>query len=144
MARERKRRRSTAEYKAEAVERLEESGKALRRVAAELGVYTPRTSGKVERFDGRVWREVPGITVASHRDLERLLAGFGSAYDTRRQRVLAGRSPEEVGRERPARDHSLANPDHRPPSGLCALPRALPVVERADEVPQPDSQGPSA
>src|SRR3954465_8236777 len=38
MAQERKRRRFTAEYKAEAVKRLEESGKALQQVAAELGV----------------------------------------------------------------------------------------------------------
>jgi hypothetical protein len=30
----------------------------------------------VERFNGRVQREVLGITVAGHRDLERLLAGF--------------------------------------------------------------------
>jgi transposase len=39
MAQERKRRRFTAEYKAEAVKRLEESGKALQQVAAELGVH---------------------------------------------------------------------------------------------------------
>src|SRR3954451_4976221 len=39
MAQERKRRRVTAEYKAEAVKRLEESGKALQQVAAELGVH---------------------------------------------------------------------------------------------------------
>src|SRR4051812_1174472 len=31
--------------------------------------YTPRTNGMVERFNGRVQREVLGITVASHRDL---------------------------------------------------------------------------
>jgi hypothetical protein len=76
--------------------------------------------------------------VAGHRDLERLLAGFNSAYNARRQRVLGGTSPEEVVRERLAQDRSLANPDHRPPSDLCALPRALLVVERANEVSQPD------
>src|SRR3954447_19036762 len=43
--------------------------------------YTPRTDGMVERFNGRVQREVLGITVAGHRDLERLLAGFNSAYN---------------------------------------------------------------
>ena len=53
-----------------------------------------------ERFNGRVQREVLGITVASHRDLERLLVGFNSAYNARRQRVLDGRSPEQVVRER--------------------------------------------
>ena len=42
--------------------------------------YTPKTNGMVERFNGRVQREVLGVTVASHRDLERLLAGFNSAY----------------------------------------------------------------
>ena len=42
--------------------------------------YTPRTNGMAERFNGRVQREVLGITVASHRDLERLLVGFNSAY----------------------------------------------------------------
>ena len=93
----------------------------------------------VERFNGRVQREVLGITIAGHRDLERLLAGFNQAYNARRQRVLDGRSPEEVVRERLAQDGGLANPHHHPPSDLCALPRALLVVERANEVPQPDN-----
>ena len=48
--------------------------------------YTPRTNGMVERFNGRVQREVLGITVASHRDLERLLAGFNQAYNGRMAR----------------------------------------------------------
>jgi transposase-like protein len=39
MAQERKRRRFTAEYKAEAVKRLSESGKGLQEVADELGVH---------------------------------------------------------------------------------------------------------
>jgi len=33
----------------------------------------------VERFNGRIQREVLGITVASHRDLETLLHGFNQA-----------------------------------------------------------------
>ena len=41
------------------------------------------------------------INVDGHGDLERLLDGFSSAYNARRQRVLGGRSPEEVVRERP-------------------------------------------
>src|SRR4051812_44815956 len=53
--------------------------------------YTPRTNGMVERFNGRIQREVLGITVASHRDLETLLHGFNQAYNARRQRVLKGR-----------------------------------------------------
>ena len=92
-----------------------------------------------ERFNGRVQREVLGITVASHRDLERLLAGFNAAYNARRQRVLGGRSPEEVVRERLGQDTSLANPAYRPPPDPCILPKALLVVERAKDVSQPDS-----
>src|SRR3954466_10644301 len=57
MAQERKRRRFTAEYKAEAVKRLEESGKALQQVAAELGVHANQL---------RTWRH------------ERLAAGSGA------------------------------------------------------------------
>jgi transposase InsO family protein len=58
--------------------------------------YTPRTNGMVERFNGRVQREVLGITLYRHRDLETVLAGFNAAYNGRRQRVLKGRSPDMV------------------------------------------------
>jgi transposase InsO family protein len=101
--------------------------------------YTPRTNGMAERFNGRVQREVLGITVASHRDLERLLVGFNAAYNARRQRVLDGRSPDEVVRERLARDRSLANPGYHPPPDPCVLPKAMLVVERAKDVSHPDS-----
>jgi transposase InsO family protein len=101
--------------------------------------YTPRTNGMVERFNGRVQREVLGITVGSHRDLERLLAGFNAAYNARRQRVLGGRSPEEVASERLGRDKSLANPGFRPPPDPCVLPKAMLVIERAKDVSQPDT-----
>jgi transposase InsO family protein len=104
--------------------------------------YTPRTNGMAERFNGRVQREVLGITVASHRDLERLLAGFNAAYNARRQRVLGGRSPEQVVRERLAQDRHLANPGYpgyHPPPDPCVLPKALLVVERAKDVSHPDS-----
>jgi transposase InsO family protein len=101
--------------------------------------YTPRTNGMVERFNGRVQREVLGITVASHRDLERLLVGFNAAYNARRQRVLDGRSPEEVARERLAQDHRLASPAYRPPADPCVLPKAMLVIDRAKDVSQPDS-----
>src|SRR4051812_35153769 len=101
--------------------------------------YTPRTNGMVERFNGRIQREVLGLTVASHRDLERLLKGFNAAYNARRQRVLGGRSPEQVVRERLRDNESLANPGYRPPPDPCLLPKALLVVERAKDVSQPDS-----
>src|SRR5690242_15444553 len=112
----------------------------------ELGVehrktepYTPRTNGMVERFNGRVQREVLGVTVAGHRDLERLLEGFNQAYNARRQRVLDRRSPDEVIRERLTRDRGLANPGHRPPFDPCALPKAMLVIGRAKDVSQPDT-----
>jgi transposase InsO family protein len=112
----------------------------------ELGVehrktrpYTPRTNGMVERFNGRVQREVLSITVASHRDLERLLAGFNQAYNARRQRVLGGSSPDEVIKERLRQDQGLANTGRCPPFDPCALPRAMLVIERAKDVSQPDT-----
>ena len=58
--------------------------------------YTPKTNGMVERFNGRVQREVLGITIYSHQDLDILLAGFNVAYNGRRQRALKGLSPEMV------------------------------------------------
>jgi transposase InsO family protein len=122
------------------------TAEGFERRCRELGVehrktrpYTPRTNGMVERFNGRVQREVLGITVAGHRDLERLLAGFNSAYNARRQRVLDGRSPEAIVQERLEQDRGLANPGYRPPSDPCVLPRAMLVIERAKDVSQPDS-----
>ena len=86
--------------------------------------YTPQTNGLVERFNGRVQREVLGITIYSHRDLETLLKGFNQAYNRRRQRVLKGRSPGEVVRSRLAAEPKLANRRYKPPDS-DALPPAL-------------------
>jgi transposase InsO family protein len=119
---------------------------AFEQACRDLGVehrktkpYTPRTNGMAERFNGRVQREVLGITVASHRDLERLLAGFNQAYNARRQRVLDGSSPEQVVRERLGKDGGPTNPGYCPPAGPCALPRAMLVIGRAMDVSQPDN-----
>ena len=101
--------------------------------------YTPRTNGMAERFNGHIQREVLGITVAGHHDLERLLVGFNRAYNTRRQRVLGGRSPEEAVHERLVQDGHLANPGYHPPPDPCILPKAMLVIERAKDVSQPDS-----
>src|SRR5918993_306511 len=122
------------------------TAEAFEKACRELGVehrktrpYTPRTNGMVERFNGRVQREVLGITVASHRDLERLLAGFNAAYDARRQRVLGGRSPEEVVRERLRRDTSLANPRHPPPADPGLPPQGMLDIPRPKGVSQAHS-----
>jgi transposase InsO family protein len=100
--------------------------------------YTPQTNGLAERFNGRVQREVLGITIYSHRKLEMLLKGFNQAYNMRRQRVLKGGSPEQVVRRRLAAAPDLANPRYKPPDPR-ALPQALQVVADAKEVSHPDS-----
>src|SRR4051794_5922913 len=102
--------------------------------------YTPKTNGMVERFNGRIQREVLGITVASHRDLETLLHGFNQAYNARRQRVLKGRSPDMVVRERLSAPPDRANRSHDPPFDPCSLPKALHVIARAKDVSHPDKQ----
>jgi hypothetical protein len=100
--------------------------------------YTPQTNGMVERFNGRVEREVLGITVHSHADLETLLTGFNQAYNKRRQRVLQGASPEQVVQQRLAARPELANPRFQPPDP-GALPQALHIIAAAREVSHPDS-----
>ena len=101
--------------------------------------YTPKTNGMVERFNGRVQREVLGITVASHRDLETLLHGFNQAYNARRQRVLKGRSPDMVVRERLSATPDRANRSHDPPFDPCTLPKALQIITQAKDVSHPDT-----
>jgi transposase InsO family protein len=100
--------------------------------------YTPKTNGMVERCNGRVQREVLGITIYRHHDLETVLRGFNAAYNGRRQRVLNGLSPEMVLRQRLEADPSLANPGYKPlEPGL--IKRALHIVANANEVSQPDN-----
>ncbi len=101
--------------------------------------YTPKTNGMVERFNGRIQREVLGITIHSHRDLDTLLRGFNQAYNARRQRVLKGRSPEMVVRERLSAAPARANPSHDPPFDPCSLTKALQVITRAKDVSHPDN-----
>ncbi len=100
--------------------------------------YTPQTNGMAERFNGRIEREVLTITVGSHRDLERLLQGYNQAYNARPQRVLKGRSPDDVVRARLAEEPKLADPRHKPPDpGVMA--EAMRAVESAKEVSRPDN-----
>ena len=100
--------------------------------------YSPQSSGRVERFNGRIGREVLTITVGGHRDLEHLLRGYNQAYNARRQRVLHGRSPEDVVRRRLRAKSDLATPRYPPPDPT-AMPNALLAVARTKVLSQPDS-----
>jgi len=95
--------------------------------------YTPRTNGMVERFNGRIQREVLGITVASHRDLETLLRGFNQglqcAPPTRAQGPIT-----RHGRARaPQRSRSPRQ------SGSRSAVRSPQVISLAKDVSHPDS-----
>ena len=83
-------------------------------------------------------REVLGITISSHRDLETLLKGFNQAYTRRRQRMLKDASPEQVVHSRLAAEPKRASRRYKPPDS-DALPPALQVVAAAKEVLHPDS-----
>ena len=100
---------------------------------------TPQTNGMVERFNGRVGSEVLGITVHCHRDLERLLRGFNAAYNARRQRVLDGKTPDQVAAERIEAEPELARAKPHGRAGPCDTTKARLVVEAAKEVSQPDT-----
>ncbi len=84
-------------------------------------------------------REVLGITLYNHADLEIVLRDFNAAYNGRRQRLLNGLSPEMVLRQRLEADPSLANPTYRPPSPSL-IKRALHIVADAKEVSHPDNK----
>jgi transposase InsO family protein len=104
--------------------------------------YTPRTNGMVERFNGRVGREVLVMCIGTHDALERLLHGYNLAYNARRQRILDGRSPDEAVRERLKEKPELANPAYRPPDPHeLANIKATAQLEvlSAREVSQPDN-----
>src|SRR3954465_14886074 len=110
------------------------------KVCAELGAEyrhikprTPQTNGMVERFNGRIVAEVLAITVYSHDQLEQLLRGFNAAYNTRRQRVLEGQTPDQVVAERLTAKPALANakPSGRP--GPDDIIKARLIAESAKE-----------
>jgi hypothetical protein len=91
-----------------------------------------------ERFNGRIQREVLGITIDSHRDLDGLPRGFNQAYNAR-QRVLGGISPDEAVRRRLRAEPTRASKLYEPPSDPCVLPKALLIVKAAKEVSHPDN-----
>ena len=92
-----------------------------------------------ERAAVRVSFEVLGIPIHSHRQLEEFLRGFNAACNARRQRVLDGRTPDQVAAECVDGKPELArlNPPGR--AGPCDTTKARLIADRAKEVSQPDS-----
>jgi transposase InsO family protein len=101
--------------------------------------YTPQTNGMVERFNRRVSSEVLGITIYSHQNLEQLLRGFNAAYNARRQRVLDGKTPNQVVAERLQARHQLAHVKTHDRAGPDDIAKARIIVEAAKEVSQPNT-----
>jgi hypothetical protein len=95
----------------------------------------------VERFNGRIGSEVLGITIYSHHELEQLLRGFNAAYNARRQRVLNGRTPDQIVAERLQEKPGLATSQTKPHgrAGPDDIIKARLIAEAAKEVSQPDS-----
>ena len=93
----------------------------------------------VERFNGRIGSEVLGITLYSHAQLEQLLRGFNAAYNGRRQRVLDGKTPDQVVAERLRKRRTLANAKPQRRAGPEDIAKARLIAEAAKEVSQPDT-----
>ena len=100
---------------------------------------TPQTNGMGERFNGRVGSEVLTITIYSHRQLEQLLRGFNAAYNARRQRVLEGKTPDQVVAKRLKAKPALAKAKPRGRADPCDRTKARLIADRAKEVSHPDS-----
>ena len=100
--------------------------------------YTPKTIRQVKRFNGRVQREVLGITLDSHADLEIMPCGFNAAYNGRHQRVLDGLWPERGAAPCLEADPALANPIYKT-SSSSLINRALRIVADARELSHPDN-----
>ena len=96
-------------------------------------------NGMVERFNGRIGSEVLGINIYSHRALEQLLRGFNAAYNDRRQRMLDGKTPNQVTAERLKAEPKLARDAPNGRAGPCDITKAQLIADRAKEVSQPDS-----
>jgi len=95
----------------------------------------------VERFNGRVGREVLGITIWSHAQLEQLLRDFDAAYNARRQGVLDGKAADQVVAERFKTRRKLAHAKPEKPEGLAGpeeIAQARLIAEAAKKVSRPD------
>lgn len=79
-----------------------------------------------------------GITIWPHTDLEDLLRGFNAAYNARRQRVLEGKTPGQVVRERLKARRQLARGTPKGRAKPDHIAKARLIAEAAKEVSRPD------
>ena len=86
--------------------------------ASRSGTTTPSTGSAGE----------PGFTQPLH--LEQVLRGFNAAYNARRQRVLDGKTPDQVAAERLEARRKLASAK---PHGRAGPQVGAPVVSRRSE-----------
>lgn len=93
----------------------------------------------VERFNGRIVSEVLSINIYSHRALEQLLRGFNTAYNAQQQRVLNGRTPNQIVAERLKAEPKLANAAPHARAGPWDTTKARLIVDAAKEGSQPDT-----
>ncbi len=114
---------------------------AFARACHELGAEhrrtkpcSPRTNGMVARFNGRAGSEVLGIAIRSHARLEQLLRGCNA----RRQRVLDGKTPDQVVAERLTARRKLANARPHGRAGPADTAQARLIAEAAKAVSQPN------
>ncbi|MGK7866903.1 hypothetical protein [Falsiroseomonas sp. E2-1-a20] len=98
---------------------------------------SPQTIGVVERFKDRVSSEVLGITISSHVQLKQLLRGFNAACNTGRQRVLNGKTIDQLVAERLKARRKTTGPQPEGRAGPAALIKAHPIVDAAKGVSQP-------
>jgi hypothetical protein len=62
------------------------------------------------------------------------LEGFNQAYNRRRQRVLKGRTPDEVVRSRLAAEPKLANRRYKPPDSDALPPSRSSLPQRRSRI----------
>jgi hypothetical protein len=82
----------------------------------------------------------PVIPIPGTRDLEQLLRGFNAACDARRQRVLQGRTPNQVVAGRLAARRKLRGTRPSGQAGPSDIAKARIIVENAKDVSQPDTR----
>ncbi len=68
-----------------------------------------------------------------------MLRGFNAAYNARRQRVLDGKTPDQVVAERLKAKRRLANAKPHGRAGPADIAEARLIAEAAKDVSQPDS-----